>query len=66
MSNKLEITIDVIVHATEDMTKIFQPFNEIFDIEEEIFNKTETTGYFENPIIIRRNAFITYSTTRSC
>ena len=41
MSNKLEITIDVIVHATEDMTKIFQPFNEIFDIEEEIFNKTE-------------------------
>ena len=52
MSNKLEITIDVIVHATEDMTKIFQPFNEIFDIEEEIFNKTETTGYFENPIII--------------
>ena len=46
MSNKLEITIDVIVHATEDMTKIFQPFNEIFDIEEEIFNKTETTGYF--------------------
>ena len=52
MSNKLEITIDVIVHATEDMTKIFQPFNEIFDIEEEIFNKTETTGYFENPIIM--------------
>ena len=52
MSNKLEITIDVIIHATEDMTKIFQPFNEIFDIEEEIFNKTETTGYFENPIIM--------------
>ena len=40
MSNKLEITIDVIVNATEDMTKIFQPFNEIFDIDEEIFNKT--------------------------
>ena len=52
MIDKLEITIDVIVHATEDMTKIFQPFNEIFDIEEEIFNKTETTGYFENPIIM--------------
>ena len=52
MSNKLEITIDFIVHATEDMTKILQPFNEIFDIEEEIFNKTETTGYFENPIIM--------------
>jgi len=52
MSNKLEITIDVIVHATEDISKIVEPFIEMFDIEDEIFNKTETTGYFENPIIL--------------
>ena len=52
MSNKLEITIDMIVHATEDMSKIVEPFIEIFDIEDGIFNKTETTGYFENPIIL--------------
>jgi len=52
MSNKLEITIDVIVHATEDISKVVEPFIEMFDIEEEIFNKTETTGYFENPIIL--------------
>jgi len=52
MSNKLEISIDMIVHATEDLSKIVEPFIEIFDIEDEIFHKTETTGYFENPIIL--------------
>ena len=52
MSNKLEITIDMIVHATEDISKMLEPFIEMFDIEDEIFNKTETTGYFENPIIL--------------
>ena len=52
MNNKLEITIDMIVHATEDISKITEPFMEIFDIEEESFNKTETTGYFDNPIIM--------------
>ena len=42
----------MIVHATEDISKITEPFMEIFDIEEESFNKTETTGYFNNPIIM--------------
>jgi len=52
MVDKLEITIDVIVHATEDISKIFQSFNETLGIKEEEFTITETTGYFENPIII--------------
>jgi hypothetical protein len=52
MIDKLEITIDVIVHATEDISKIFQSFNDILEIEENDFNVTETTGYYENPIII--------------
>ena len=52
MVDKLEITIDVIVHATEDISKIFQSFNEILEIDEESFTITETTGYFENPIIM--------------
>ena len=52
MVDKLEITIDVIVHATEDISKIFQSFNEILEIDEENFVITETTGYFENPIIL--------------
>ena len=50
MINKLEITIDVIIHATEDVSKIFQSFNEILEINEEDFTIIETTGYYENPI----------------
>jgi hypothetical protein len=52
MINKIEITIDVIVHATEDISKIFQSFNEVLEVKEEDFTIIETTGYFENPIII--------------
>ena len=52
MIEKLEITIDVIVHATEDISKIFQSFYDILEIEEKSFSITETTGYYENPIIM--------------
>jgi RNA binding exosome subunit len=52
MVHKIEITIDVIVHATEDISKILQSFDEVLEIKEEEFTSIETTGYFENPIII--------------
>ena len=52
MIHKIEITIDVIIHATEDVSKILQSFDEVLEIEEEQFTSIETTGYFENPIII--------------
>ena len=52
MIDKLEITIDVIVHATEDISKIFQAFNEILEIDEKDFTIIETTGYYENPIMM--------------
>ena len=52
MIKKIEVTIDVIVHATEDISKIFQSFKDILEIDEESFIITETEGYFENPIIM--------------
>jgi len=52
MVDKIEITIDVIVHATEDISKIFQSFEEILDVEEEDFTIEETMGHYENPIIV--------------
>ena len=58
MIDKLEITIDVIVHATEDISKIFQSFYDILEIEEESFSITETTGYYENPIIMLNAKFV--------
>ena len=52
MVDKIEITIDVIVHATEDISKIFQSFEEILDVKEEDFAIEETMGHYENPIIV--------------
>ncbi|MGY5150475.1 MAG: RNA-binding domain-containing protein [Candidatus Nitrosopumilus sp. bin_68KS] len=52
MIGKIEVTIDVIVHATEDISKIFQSFGDLLEIEKEEFTVHETTGYFENPIIM--------------
>ena len=52
MIDKIEITIDVIVHATEDILKIFQSFEDYLDLKESDFTVNETIGHFENPIII--------------
>jgi RNA binding exosome subunit len=49
---KLEISIDVILHATEDIAKFFKSFKEIFELDEEIFSVSEVTGHFENVITI--------------
>lgn len=51
MIEKLEISIDIIVHATEDISKIFKSF-ELLELDEEVFDVQETTGYFDNPITI--------------
>ncbi len=52
MIDKIEVTIDVIIHATEDISKIFQSFEEVLDLKEGNFIIHETTGHFDNPIIM--------------
>ncbi len=52
MIDKIEVTIDVIIHATEDITRIYQAFEELLDLKEENFTIHETTGHFDNPIIM--------------
>jgi len=52
MVHKIEITIDVIAHATEDNSKIFQSFEDVLGIKEEDFTIEETMGHYENPIIV--------------
>ena len=52
MVHKIEITIDVIIHATEDNSKIFQSFEDVLDINREDFSINETEGHYENPIIM--------------
>jgi len=52
MIDRIEVTIDVIIHATEDISKIFQSFEELLDLKEENFTIHETTGHFDNPITL--------------
>ena len=39
MIHKIEITIDVIVHATEDISKILQPFDEILENQRKTYGE---------------------------
>jgi len=50
MIDKIEVTIDVIVHATENVSRIIQSFEDLLGLKKEDFTVNETTGYFENPI----------------
>ncbi len=50
MNPKIEVTIDVIVHATEDITKFFDAFEKLFQIKQKDFNIQNLTGHFDNPI----------------
>jgi len=52
MVHKIEITIDVIVHATEDIAKIFQSFEDVLNLKEDDFMLEEVEGHYENPIIL--------------
>jgi len=58
MVHKIEITIDVIIHATEDNSKIFQSFEDVLDISRENFSINETEGHYENPIIMLNTKII--------
>lgn len=48
---KLEVSIDVIIHATEDINKFFESFNEMFGLEKEDFIISHVSGHFDNPIV---------------
>ncbi len=52
MIEKIQVTIDVIIHATEDISKIFQSFEKLLNLKEENFTIHETTGHFDSPIIM--------------
>ena len=52
MAEKLEISIEIIAHATEDVEKILESFSEEFDVAQEQFSKNNLTGHFENPITL--------------
>ena len=52
MSAKMKVTINVIIHATEDPSKFFDAFEEMFDLKKEEFSIQNVTGHFDNPITL--------------
>ena len=54
MADKLEVTIKIIVHATEDAEKILESFFNLLGISADEFSRQNLTGHFDNPITVLR------------
>lgn len=54
MANQVEVSIEIIFHATEDTRKVFDPIADIFQIKEEEFFLEKMTGHHGNPILVFR------------
>ncbi len=54
MANQVEVSIEIILHATEDRKKIFVPIFEVFQVKEEEFSQEEITGHYGNTILFFR------------
>jgi hypothetical protein len=50
MERKLEVDIQVIIHATEDMDRIFSAFKDVFGIDRDEFSVQGLQGHYANPI----------------
>lgn len=54
MTHQLEITAEVILHATEDNRKIFEPIFDLFQINEDEFTIEKTLGHYGNTITLAK------------
>lgn len=54
MTHQFEVTAELILHATENKKKIFDPIFELFQIKEEEFTVEETLGHYGNPILLAK------------
>lgn len=54
MTHQLEVTAELILHATEDIKKIFEPIFDLFQIKEEEFTIEEMVGHYGNPILLAK------------
>ena len=52
MSLRAEVKIDVILHATENIDKIFESFLYNLNLERKDFEVQNLTGHFDNPITL--------------
>ena len=54
MPKQIEVTLEIIFHATENNRKIFEPILELFKIKEEEFTQEKILGYYGNPITLAK------------
>ena len=54
MPKQIEVTLEIIFHATEDNRKIFEPILKLFQINEEEFAQEKILGYHGNPITLAK------------
>ena len=54
MTNQLEVTAEIIFHATENTKKVFEPFAELFQINEDEFSEEKILGHYGNPILLAK------------
>ena len=54
MTNQLEVTVEIIFHATENTKKIFEPITELFQINEDEFSEEKILGHYGNPILLAK------------
>ena len=52
MVNRLEITVEVIIHTTEDRKKILDSISKMFEVNEDEFTEEKLVGHFGNPIFL--------------
>ncbi len=48
----MEVTIDIIIHATEDVNKFYNSFEGLFCMDQDAFIAREVEGHFNNPILM--------------
>jgi RNA binding exosome subunit len=58
MSNQLEVTFEIILHATEDTHKIFEPIFELFQIKQDEFIIEKILGHYGNPILLAKTKLV--------
>ena len=52
MVNQVEVTVEVIIHSTEDRKKILGSIFEMFEIQEDEFSEEVLVGHFGNSILM--------------
>ncbi|MDI1495125.1 MAG: exosome subunit [Cenarchaeum symbiont of Oopsacas minuta] len=48
----VQVTIEIIIHATEDISKFYDSIKTIFDCDSDCISETSTTGHYGNTITI--------------